>query len=65
MNTACICEPAGDACRATVIGATERLPGGLLGRAAVPLLSMVMRPGFKADLERLKRILESEGRPNT
>ena len=65
LNTACICEPAGDGCRATVMGATERLPGGLLGRAAAPLVTMVMRRGFKADLVRLKRILESDGYANT
>ena len=65
LNTACICEPTGDGCRATVVGATERLPGGLLGRAAAPFVTMVMRRGFMADLVRLKRILESEGRPNT
>ena len=28
LNTASICQPAGDGCRATVVGATERLPGG-------------------------------------
>ena len=65
LNTACLCEPAGDGCRATVMGATERLPGGLLGRAAAPLVSMVMRRGFKADLVRLKRILESDGYAST
>jgi hypothetical protein len=65
LNTACICEPAGDGCRATVMGASERLPGGPLGRAAAPFVKMVMRRGFKADLVRLKRILESEGRPTT
>ena len=58
LNTACICEPAGDGCRATVMGAAERLPGGMLGRAAAPLVTMVMRRGFKADLVRLKKILE-------
>ena len=65
LNTACLCEPAGDGCRATVMGATERLPGGLLGRAAAPLVTMVMRRGFKADLVRLKRILESDGYAST
>ena len=65
LNTACLCEPAGDGCRATVMGATERLPGGLLGRAAAPLVTMVMRRGFKADLLRLKRILESDGYAST
>jgi len=65
LNTACICEPAGDGCRATVMGATERPPGWLFGRAAAPLVTMVMRRGFKADLVRLKRILESEDYANT
>jgi len=64
LNTACICEPAGDGCRATVVGATERLPGGLFGRIAAPLVTKVIRRGFKADLARLKKILESEGQAN-
>jgi hypothetical protein len=64
LNTACICEPAGDGCRATVIGATDRLPGGLRGRAAVPIVTMVMRRGFKADLVSLKKILESDVHTN-
>jgi hypothetical protein len=63
LNTACICEPADDGCRTTVVGATERLPGGLFGRIAAPLVATVIRRGFKADLARLKKILESEGQP--
>ena len=62
LNTACICEQAGDGCRTTVVGATERLPGGLFGRIAAPLVALVIRRGFKADLARLKKILESEGK---
>ena len=64
LNTACICEPAGDGCRATVMGAIERLPGGRLGRAAAPFVTMFMRRSFKADLVRLKRILESDVHTN-
>jgi uncharacterized membrane protein len=64
LNTACICEPAGDGCRTTVVGATERLPGGLFGRIAAPLVATVIRRGFKADLARLKKILESEVQAN-
>jgi hypothetical protein len=60
LNTACICERAGDGCRTTVIGATQRLPGGLFGRIAAPLVAWVIRRGFKADLARLKNILESD-----
>lgn len=62
LNTACICEQAGDGCRTTVVGATERLPGGLFGRIAAPLVALVIRRGFKADLARPKKILESEGK---
>ena len=64
LNTACICEPAGDGCRTTVVGATEHLPGGLFGRIAAPLVAKVIRRGFRADLTRLKKILESPGQAN-
>jgi len=60
LNTACICEPAGDACRTTVVAATERLPGGVFGHLVAPLVAGVIRRGFKADLARLKKILEAE-----
>jgi uncharacterized membrane protein len=63
LNTACICEPAGDACRATVVGAADRLSGGVFGRLAAPLVTSVIRRGFKADLARLKNILEAEAQP--
>ena len=61
-NRACICERASDSCRTTVVGATERLPGGPVGRIAAPLVASIIRRGFKADLARLKKILESEGK---
>lgn len=61
LNTACICEPAVDGSRTTVVGATERLPGGPLGRIAAPLVRVMIRRSFKADLARLKTILESDG----
>jgi len=64
LNTACICEPAGDACRTTVVGATERLPGGVFGDLAAPLVARAIRRGFKADLARLKKILEAEAQAN-
>ena len=60
LNTACICEPVGDACRATVVGDTKRLPGGFFERLAAPLVTRAIRRGFKADLARLKKILEGE-----
>jgi hypothetical protein len=54
-------EAAGDdACRATVVGQVDRLPGGVLGRLAAPVLTRVVRRGFKADLARLRTILESD-----
>jgi uncharacterized membrane protein len=57
LETACICEPAGDSCRATVVGATK-LPGGVVGQLAAPLVAGVIRRGFRADLARLKKLLE-------
>ena len=60
LRTACICQPAGDGCRATVVGATDTLPGGMLGRLAQPLIAGVLRRGFRVDLANLKRILEAD-----
>ena len=57
LETACMCEPAGDSCRATVVGATK-LPGGFVGQLATPLVAGVIRRGFRADLARLKKLLE-------
>ena len=64
LDTACICEPEDGGCRTTVKGATHRLPGGLIGQIAAPLVAPLIRRGFKADLARLKKILESERPPN-
>ncbi|TCO18004.1 polyketide cyclase/dehydrase/lipid transport protein [Kribbella steppae] len=61
LNTACICEPAGGSCLTTVVGATDCLPAGLLGRFAAPVVAKVIRRGFEADLDRLKKILEADG----
>jgi hypothetical protein len=36
----------------------------VFGRIAAPLVAVVIRRGFKADLDRLKRILESDGQAN-
>ena len=57
LETACMCEPAGDSCRATVVG-VAKLPGGVVGRLADPLVAGVIRRGFRADLARLKKLLE-------
>jgi uncharacterized membrane protein len=60
IRTACTAEPAGTGCRATVVYEPERLPGGLLGRLMAPLTARIVRRNFRADLARLKDILEAE-----
>lgn len=59
MRTACICQPDGDGCRASVVGATDTLPAGGLGRLAQPLIARALRRGFRADLANLKQLLEA------
>ena len=58
--TACIAEPAGTGCRATVRYEAERLPGGVVGRLTAPLTARIVRRTFRADLARLRDILEAE-----
>lgn len=65
LRTACICAPAGDACRTTVVAEADRLPGGVFGRLAAPVVTSVIRRGFKVDLARLKNIFEAEARPTS
>ena len=60
MVTACIAEPAGNGCRATVLYEPERLPGGVVGKLMAPLTARIVRRNFRADLARLKDILEAE-----
>jgi uncharacterized membrane protein len=60
IRTACITEPAGNGCRATVLYEPERLPGGLVGRLMAPSTTRIVRRNFRADLARLKHILEAE-----
>ena len=57
--TACA-EPAGAGCRATVVYEPLRLPGGVVGRLLAPLTAGIVRRNFRADLARLKDILEAE-----
>jgi uncharacterized protein YndB with AHSA1/START domain len=61
LDTACLCEPAGGGCRTTVVAEAERMFGRLLD----PLVAKLMRRGFKADLAKLREILEADahGRP--
>jgi uncharacterized membrane protein len=59
LNTSCFAEPAGEgSCRATVTASTE--PHGILARLTDPIVARVMRRSFRADLARLKRLLEGE-----
>ena len=58
LNTACICEPAEHGCRTTVVGELDRIAGGWIGRLAAPFFTRIMRHGFKADLARLRDLLE-------
>lgn len=58
LKTACICEPLEHGCRATVIGELDRIPGGWIGRLAAPFVGRIIQHGFKADLARLKALLE-------
>jgi uncharacterized membrane protein len=60
LNTACHTEPASGGCRATVVAQADRFAGGPLGKLADPILATIMRRGFRADLARLKNILEAE-----
>jgi uncharacterized membrane protein len=59
LNTACVAEPAGEgSCRATVMAAVE--PRGILARLTDPVVARAMGRTFRADLARLKRLLEGE-----
>lgn len=58
LNTACICEPTESGCVATVVGEADQLFPGVRGRLLNPLVARGIRRSFKADLARLKRILE-------
>lgn len=60
LNTACICEPAEHGCRATVVGKLDRTPGRWVGRLAAPFVGRIIQHGFKADLARLKALLEAQ-----
>jgi uncharacterized membrane protein len=63
LDTACRCEPANGGCRTTVVAEAEKMVGRLLD----PLVARLMRRGFRADLAKLKQILEGDarGRPLT
>lgn len=58
VNSACYADPVPEGTRATVVFEPERIPGGPLGRWLEPPLARAVRRSFRADLVRLKRILE-------
>jgi uncharacterized membrane protein len=60
LHTACLTEPVGDACRTTVVGETDSFIGGPFGKVANPIVARLVRRGFRADLARLKDILEAD-----
>jgi hypothetical protein len=64
LNTACLTEPVGGECRATVVGETaDNLVGGPFGKLATPIAARLVRRGFRADLAKLKKLLEAETGP--
>lgn len=58
LNTACITEPSGEGCRTTVVAEADAFIPGPIGKLANPLVAGIVRRSFKADLARLKNILE-------
>ena len=60
LNTACICEPAEHGCLATIVGELDRMPGGWIGTLTTPFVGRIIQHGFKADLARLKALLEPQ-----
>lgn len=60
LTTACMCEPAEHGCLATVVGELDRIPGGWVGRLAAAFVGRIIQHGFKADLARLKALLEPQ-----
>jgi uncharacterized membrane protein len=58
MFTACYADPVPGGTRATVVFEPERLPGGLFGKLTAPFVAHTVRRNYRADLARLKQILE-------
>jgi hypothetical protein len=44
------------------MGEADRVPGGVFGRLVEPVVTAVIRRGFRADLATLKAILEVRAR---
>ena len=63
VHSACAAEPVAEGTRATLSWEPEHLPGGRLGALATqPLLTRTIRRNYRADLIRLKSLLEDDGR---
>ena len=60
LNTACLTEPVGDGCRATVVAETNTFVSGPLRKLANPIVARIVGRGFRADLAKLKDILEAD-----
>jgi uncharacterized membrane protein len=60
IHTACIVRPVGGVSRVTVSYEAESLPGGIIGRILEPLTSRIVRRNYRADLRRLKALLETK-----
>jgi len=60
LNTACITEPAGGGCRMTVVAETDKFVGGPFAKLVNPIVAKIVRRGFRADLAKLKDVLQLE-----
>jgi uncharacterized membrane protein len=60
LHTACQAELAGSGCRATVLYEPDCVLGGVVSRLTAPLTARMVRRTFRADLARLKDILEAQ-----
>ena len=60
LTTACLTEPVGDGCRATVVAETDSFVDGPLGKLANPIVGRILSRGFRADLATLKDLLEAD-----
>lgn len=58
VYSACHAEPVFGGTRATVITAPETLPGRPIGKLLAPFVAWNIRRNIRADLARLKRLLE-------
>jgi hypothetical protein len=60
LTTACITETEGDGCRTTVMVEADAFLSGRFGKLGNFIVAGLVRRGFKADLIKLRGILESK-----